>query len=409
MDTRKAITEALSSDHLLMEGLFRDYHHYTKLFSEAPPEFHIFTLSHTISCIVERNRWIQQGEDTIYPNQYTVIVALSSLFKKTSTMTLCNKNLSRIGHLESKLLGHIGSPEGLFSGLKANKGIGFFNYSELGLLLAQANKQYMADVVEILNDLYDCPPYYSRRLSGKLHEVKDVFVNLLGATQLNSLTEHIKESTLLSGFLPRFTLVYSENLQPHIIRRPKPDEALQDKIIKQLKRIKEAMMEPRELDLTPEGWTAFESWANERYKRAKIAPPQIQPMYGRIEAHCFKYAIIIQQARDPNADIIDVDVVSKAAIWADFILNSYQRLVLDELAFTYREKMVKKVADIVKAKGNPPNWCTHRLVVQGTKYTEHELGVITGMLDKMGKIKRDTGPKGGRIYQWIDMTITETG
>ncbi len=121
----EAVKERLLSDpntsHLVPVGLFQDYMTYTNQFSESPPEFHLFTMAYTISCLVGRGRYVQQGEDTVYPNQYMVLIAPSSLYKKSSAAGLSNKWLARLDHMKGHFLGHIGSPEGLFEGLKANQ------------------------------------------------------------------------------------------------------------------------------------------------------------------------------------------------------------------------------------------------------------------------------------------------
>jgi hypothetical protein len=95
-------------------SLIKDYYEYTWKFSESPQAFHLFTLFSTVSCVVGRNRFIQQGEDTIYPNLYVLIVAPSSLYMKSSSIGLLKKWLIRLQYMKG-FIGHIGSPEGLFS------------------------------------------------------------------------------------------------------------------------------------------------------------------------------------------------------------------------------------------------------------------------------------------------------
>lgn len=381
---------------LIPEGIFSDYTDYTKAFSESPVEFHVFTLAHIISSLIARGRYIQQGEDTIYPNLYTAIIAPSSLYKKSSSSGLYTKFLHRMDHLEGKFLGHIGSPEGLFSGLQDNKGTGFLYYSEMGSLLAATNKKWMVDIIDVLNDLYDCPNYYTKRLKDGAKSVTDVFLNLLCATQLDSMTAHIKESDLLSGFLPRFTTIYSENLRPHMVNRPVPDIKLQNKIMKQLNAIRQATSTIKPMALTAASWSLFENWAQDKHKEALLAPPMIQPMYGRLESHTLKYGIIIAIAQNTKALEIDEPDIKTAITWAEFVLNSYRRLVTEGLAFTEDDKKLKKVADIIKSKGKTG----YRDVVVGTRYKPKELAEILGTLRAMGKIRDDSGLKGGKYYVW---------
>jgi hypothetical protein len=135
-------------------------------------------------------------------------------------------------------------------------------YSELGLLLAQTSgKKYMGETLELVNDLYDCPDYYYKRLASGPQKAEKVCFNLVGASQLDSLTKYVKESDLLSGFLPRFAVVFSDELQPHIVRRPPPNPHLQGKILKSLNEIRLACKTPEVMELTTEAWKTFEVWA----------------------------------------------------------------------------------------------------------------------------------------------------
>jgi len=397
----EAVRERLLVDpetsQLVPSGMFQDYLEYTGKFSESPPEFHLFTLAYTISCLVGRGRYVQQGEDTIYPNQYMVLIAPSSLYKKSSAGGLSNKWLGRLDHMKGHFLGHIGSPEGLLEGLKENKGTGLLYYSEMGSLLAASNKKWMIDIFDLLNDLYDCPDYCTKRLQSGPKSVSDVYLNMLCATQLDSMSAHVKESTLLSGFLPRFTTVYSENLQPHMVRRPPPDKRLQNKITEQLNSIRQATKVVTEMTLTPYAWTTFEAWAHERHIEALHAPGTIQPMYGRIESHVLKYAIIISVATLPESLEIDEITIEKAIAWGEFILKSYRRLVEEELTFTLDDRRLKKVSNLIKG-GSP---ISYRDVLSGTRYKNRDLGEMLSTLKAMGKIRQVKGPRGGVKFEWV--------
>jgi hypothetical protein len=377
-------------------GLVNDYMNYIYPISEAPIEFHIITLFSTVASLIGRNRYFIQGEDIIYANLFALIVAPSSLFKKTSAIGMKKKWLGRLQHMNG-FLGHIGSPEGLFNGIRENNGFGDLFYSELGLLLAQSTgRQYMNDTLELLNDLYDCPDVYSKRMSGQLLTVNHVFLNLLSASQLDSLTQHVKEATLLSGFLPRFTVAYSETKPSHIIRRPEPDKKRQNEIVAQLKGIQEACSKPQKLDLTEDAWTAFQEWAQERYRLAEVASPQLAPMYGRLETHALKYGILLGVMDNPKTKTINPVVMSAATAVADFVLDSYRELVMEELTFTYHDKKLKKVSDIVKNSGK----ASLREITTATRYKRKELSEILEILSIMDKIRESEGPRGGKYYAW---------
>ncbi|MDY6987952.1 MAG: DUF3987 domain-containing protein [Thermodesulfobacteriota bacterium] len=379
-------------------GLFRDYLSFTSTFSEAPPVFHIFTMAHTVSCILGRSLWIQQGMDRVYPNLFTLLVAPSSLYKKSSSADICPKMLGRLSLFKDRWLGKIGSPEGLFNGLKENNGFGCLYYPELGTLLAHSGAKYMEGVLDMLNELYDCPDFFSKTMAGGSRTAENVFLNVLAASQLDSMGRYIKESALLSGFLPRFTVVFSEALQPHLTRRPAPNKQLEAKILKQLNDINTAAKHPQEITLTSGAWSKFDTWGQEQFKRAMVAPPEVQPMYGRIETHCLKYALIISLGVSPTTAIIDAETLDVAINWADFVIESYTRLVLEELAFTDDDRRVKKVAKIIRSKGS----ASKRDIVTSTRYKARDLEDVIRTLVVMGKIKQAKGPRGGLVYNWID-------
>jgi hypothetical protein len=377
--------------------LILSYLQYTREFSESPPKFHMFTLLATLASIVGRARYIVQGEDTIYPNVYLLVVALSSLYKKTSSIGLLKKWLVRLECMADRFIGQIGSPEGLFAALRENGGNAVAFYSELGLLLSQtAGKKYMGETLEMINDLYDCPDFYNKRLAGGLRRAEKVCFNLVGASQLDSLTKYVKESDLLSGFLPRFAVVFSDDLQPHIVRRPPPNQQLQNKILKGLNAIRTACKSPAEMNLTEQAWKSFEAWATTKHRDALLSPPQLKPMYGRLESHALKFAIIISLTRDPET--LEIDQVSAQAgcSCAEFILRGYRRLVMEELTFTANERRLKRVSDVIKEAEE----INHRDLMSRTRFKPRDLEEYTRMLTIMGKIELATGKRGGKVYRW---------
>ena len=295
-------------------------------------------------------------------------------------------------------LGQIGSPEGLVKGLQDNQGRGILYYSELGMLLAQSgSRKYMSDSLEMLNDLYDCPEYYTKRLVTGSQSIRNIYLNLMGASQLDSLTKYVKESDLISGFLPRFTTVYSEEKRPHLVRRPAPDIKRQNRILSEMNGIRKGVEIVREVDLTPEAWEIFETWAHERYKEALVAPGKLQPMYGRIESHALKFALIFAVCENPEGREVKPKSVQAATACADFVLQSYRRLVLEELAFTFNDKRLKRVSDIIRGKGK----ASERDIMRGTNYLKRDLDDLIRTLSVAGKIKKEEGPRGGNHYAWL--------
>jgi hypothetical protein len=151
------------------------------------------------------------------------------------------------------------------------------------------------------------------------------------------------------------------------------------------------------MDLNRNAWEYFESWGNDKHTQAIVAPPQIQPMYGRLEAHALKHAMNIHVSRYPQETEIDTTSTMAACDYANYILNSYRRLVTEELTFTVNERKLKRVADLIK---NTTEISNRNLLID-TRYTKRDLNEITQTLVEMQYIQAFKGTKGGEWWRWI--------
>ena len=76
-------------------------------------------------------------------------------------------------------------------------------------------------------------------------------------------------------------------------------------------KVRKASREPQQMDLTEAAWETFEKWAKDRFLEAIVAPPMLQPMFGRLEAHALKLGIIIQLCFDPTSLDIDEETIDR--------------------------------------------------------------------------------------------------
>jgi hypothetical protein len=120
-------------------------------------------------------------------------------------------------------------------------------------------------------------------------------------------------------------------------------------------------------------------------------------MYGRLEAHALKFCVIIHLSRCPKETEIDTTSTMAACDYANFVLRSYRRLVLEELTFTVNEHKLKRVSDIIKNQGE----VAHRDVVISTRYSKRELTELLQTLVEMARIQAIKGNKGGKAWRWI--------
>jgi hypothetical protein len=383
--------------------------------SESPSEFHIFVLTHTISSILGRNFYIRQGTTTIFPNLYSLIVAPSSEYRKTTATNQYQKLLNRVDW-KRHWIGAIGSSEGILKALGENGGTGWLYYSEFGEFLASAKKGFMSDMVEILNDYFDCPGHREKRLKTERYEINDICLNILGATQLESLTRHLDESMLLTGFLPRFFVCYSTNLRKPIIWRDPVDEAMDTQVIDDLRKIRDHVEpierakrkdiglffdtsdpiaeSPVELKVEQDAKALFEDVSRRRRQIQATEPNTISTMMGRVETLVFKLCIIIHMANlKLDNSSIDEATMSKAIELTEFHLKSYSKLVEEDLKFTKFGKKCKKAEDLLRKKKRVPK----REFMQYLNMKGTEIDQILNYLVETGMADEEEGRRGGKV------------
>ena len=358
--TNNDINDRLESPNIIRltpAPILREYVEMMNPISESPLEFHAVTMIHIISCIMGRNFYIKQGKDRIFPNLYTLVVAPSSEYHKTSAVKMLYSYLSRIdwtGHF----LGMIGSPEGMLKRLEKSpcNGTGHLYYSEFGQLLSSLGKGHMADTLDILNDLFDCPDEWKKALVKGEYKVKNGCISILGATQLESLSRNIKEDQLLTGFLPRFLICYSIKLGNPIIWRNDEDRRLDDGIINKLTQIKDSVSEiensitstnhlnyqARQFEVCPEAIDVLKQECLLHRQIRNRSENRIKTMYGRFETLILKLAMIIHIAKLEFDNLTISETVMKQAIGISaWHSGNYKQLLSEIPTGSFSKKMLR--------------------------------------------------------------------
>jgi len=336
--------------------ILREYVEMMNPISESPLEFHAVTMIHLISCIMGRNFYIKQGKDKIFPNLYSLIVAPSSEYHKTSAVKVKYDYLSKIGWTDH-YLGKIGSPEGLLKRLQDEtcNGTGYLYYSEFGELLSSLGKGFMSNAIDILNDLFDCPEEWKKVLVKDEYKIKRGCLSILGATQLESLTRSVKEDQLLTGFLPRFFICYSENLGPPIIWRNDEDRRLDAGIIDALTQIKDYVLgvehfipsadqleyQPKKIEVCREAIQLYEEKCLSIRRTRSRLENRIKTMYGRFETLVLKLSMILHIAQ-LNFDSLTIsrNTMKQAIKIAEWHTTNYKKLLSDIPFGAYSKKLV---------------------------------------------------------------------
>ncbi len=185
---------------------------------ESPPIFIAWSAIATVSAVIGRNCFIDQGYFVIYPNLFIVLVSGSARCRKSSAIDIAKDMLfhttPRVNVLGQKM-----TPEaliGALSGMIANEGdsvvipsaVGIAVVSELSTLIDK--NSFKSGLIALLTDLYDCKDFeYVTRARGK-ELVRNPFLSILGGSTIQWIKEAIPEVSIGGGFTSRVVFVYRD-------------------------------------------------------------------------------------------------------------------------------------------------------------------------------------------------------
>ena len=204
-DSRDRELKRLVSMAIPSTGFLRDYVDYAETLTDAPRIFHLFSGLSAMAGAVRRRAWVQGfGGRPLYPNLWAVLLAPSSVFRKTTALNISRDLMADSG---VPILPEDFSREMLVEVL-AGTPQGSFVWSEFGSAIAQFDREYMSGIKDMLADMYDCPSSYRRLLKSGTFEVENPCISILGATNIDWMVD--KQNTkndLRGGFLARCLFV----------------------------------------------------------------------------------------------------------------------------------------------------------------------------------------------------------
>lgn len=213
-----------------------DYLVWTKKSCPLAPEiFHEAMALWLLATVSTRRMKLVMGGQEIYPNLYVMVVAKTSLYRKSTAMNEAKKLLKQAG-LECLLLPTDVTPEALFDELAGVKPVNFESLSmedrrewlmgravaaqrafikdECSSIFANLKKDYNAGLTELLLEGYQGDGGKLRKLlkSKGLISVKDMCLSFLGATTPVMYAKYITNEETENGFVARFAIVTPEGL-----------------------------------------------------------------------------------------------------------------------------------------------------------------------------------------------------
>lgn len=319
------------------------YKDYATEITDAPLIFHQFVALSIVSAVLGNKVFLKSGDINIYPNLWIILIAPSSCFRKSTAIGIGARILRPVNEdliyptefTQEKILEIIErQPEGIFI---------HYEFMTLSGLLS---KDYNAGLKAFLTEIYDSPPYYTRKTVSRSYEIRNPCISILSATTQEWFLERAKEGDLLGGFLPRFIFVPASSKEKSLAFPPPADMTKRNKLVRTLKEISELK---GEIHFSPEAEKLHREWYV-RYE-AKMDSGLLNGFYSRLETYALKFAILIEIIRNRSL-IITEKSIKEAGQLVNFLTESLRKLADNDFTFTGFQRCKRKVEKIIKFAGN---------------------------------------------------------
>jgi hypothetical protein len=338
---------------LLPHGALRKYIDYWEPTTDAPAIYLVAGALVTAGTLMKSGPFLPFGGQPIYPNLWVLLLGPSSYYRKTTAVNKCRKTIVDVigDGAERLLLPEEFSREALVRHLSAHPS-GLLTSSEFGGLLASFSRDYMAGTKELLADLYDAPPTYSRIVGKDMLNVVQPCLSLFAASQTNWFLEKVKEIDLQSGFLARVIYMPASTKQKTIPIPPDPDPIAGAEL-------KSLLSDVHGI----EGKFEFAGGVVDRYARWMIAHEhelhkmgdgdigRLSPFWTRLTAIALKLGMIMQVSTDGGL-VLTMDTLDRALALSDVLKENLKELFLREFTFTKEMATKQKVLRLVAKHGD---------------------------------------------------------
>ncbi len=326
-------------------GILKNYIEYSSESTDAPEHYHIFGGISTVSAVVGRRVYFHgYGGKNLYLNTWVVILAPSSLYRKSTVLGIAKSILYSVQ--PSLVSPSEFTPEGFLSHLKENPQSVIF-WSEFAGILSQMERNYMLGSKELLTELYDCPDIYERKLKAGVIKVEKPYVSIFAGSTLDWLNSKLKEGDIRGGFLNRFIPVPPGKKSKTYAFPPQPNNALRTQLVAELTELQQISGPADFTMVRPE----YEKWYI-NYEQGLGNLRNVQNLSGfltRLTEYTLKFAIIFQLGENKGLTISSENL-ERAILLTEYLKRNIVSLVNEELSFTPAARERKKLLELIPAE-----------------------------------------------------------
>ncbi len=386
---------------------FKQWMAFTQKMTDAPDEFLAVGGLHLVSAVLSNRVFIQFGNDKIYPHLWSVLVAPSSFYHKTTALNLVKRTLAGldfgkkwVGPKSGKelLAPDRFSIDYLLEELQERPAM-ILMQSEFGAFLKELEKDFNRGAKETLTELYDSGLVVKMNKTikanndGNAIEVDNTALSVFCASTRDWLEEYIKVRDISAGFLSRFLFVPAFKKTRFIGWPQSPDNSKLENIKQELLMIRSKVK--GEIDISAVK-PFYELWYKDLFDRVH-AEDTISKTIGfdqRLTIYALKFATILN-ATTTQSTTLTVENMIRGIQMAEYFRMKIKELFETTFLSPFDSK-TKKLAETVYR--NQGKLTRRRLQQRMSSYSirAREFGEIVDILVDDGDLKF---AKGG--FAWI--------
>ena len=394
------------------KGFIEDYTDWARGLGDAAWQYHQAGAFIILSSIISGKVDLPTSYGTLYPNLWFMILADTTLTRKTTAMDLAMDFLAEVD--DQAMLATDGSIEGLLTAISMRpKRPSIFLRDEFsGLLEMMTKRDYYAGMLETLTKLYDGRSQ-KRVLRKETIDVRDPILLLFAGGIKERILSLLDYDHVASGFLPRMIFVSAESDVKRLKPLGPPTEATLDKRDELIARLRDMDAHYRTDDAKavgntvalPKSWHAKltdDAWVRYNKFEAQLLQQGLDstnkdlatPSFDRLAKSGLKAAVLIAASRRLASEVI---VEEKDIVKAFYYVEQWRPFVVEVLANlgkSTQERTIEKVQGaITKAPG-----IRRSQIMQRYRLTSRDVELVFGTLEQRGQIKRIRSGRGERLY-----------
>lgn len=280
--------------------------------TESPTQYHLWCAISSISSALQRKCSLPWGVETIYPNQYIVLIGPSGKCRKGVAMGICYDivrdagltyaadSITREALIRDFKDSAASFQDPVQDDIKWHCSLTVFS-EELSIFLGNKDVRFLAD----LTDWYNCKSEWTYRTKNMgTDKIANMCMNMLGATAPDWLTSILPQEAVGGGFTSRIIFIVESNKRKSVAEQYEPDWELRQALINDLEKIS---LLCGEFKFDEDAYELYKIWYNKQEHDPHMKDPRFAGYNERRATHIRKLAMACCVSRSDSLIITPED------------------------------------------------------------------------------------------------------